>query len=627
MKSPLLQHRLGLALGCASVALLLAACSSYPPEYQIATPAADQRKAIVPSELNDPMEPLNRAMWVVNRGLLEGVVRPTSQVYRFVVPKPARTAVSNFSRNLMYPGRVANQLLQGRWNDAGDESLRFLTNTTVGVGGLFDPASRWDIPKPEGDFAGTFMHWGWQPESYLMLPVFGPSSEVHALGLAADELTEPWNYDVTLRRISYFSTFNRLSGSAEEASRFIRSEADAYATTRLLWSYALRNDPPDWTPLGPPDVPTLQTLEVATYRPQVREFFARGVEMRTSLPSTGKRLPFTCWLNSPGAPLVYIAPGLGSHRYSLTTIALAEGIYQKGFSVVVVSSVFHPEFMENASIAVLPAHLPADTADLLAAFTGIDGALERRFPGRFGSRALVGCSLGAYHALWLAARESSAAPGSIKFERYIGINPPVDLHVGVKQLDDFHDAPLAWPADLRQARVDNTTLKAGVLALAPPAINGQPPFDAVESKYIIGLSFRLMLRDAIYNIESRHNLGLVKSPLSKWNRRQAYAEIMEISYHDYITRYVFPHFQSRGVEQAEFKHYSTLRNAGPALRANPKVRLMTNRNDFLLAPGDLTWMRTTLGDSRVCILPKGGHLGNLASPTLRDALGKFLDGL
>jgi ABC-type transporter lipoprotein component MlaA len=221
-------------LGCAGVALLFAACSSYPPEHQAASPTPAARKALVPSELDDPLEPANRLIWAANRGLLEGVVRPTGQIYRFVVPKPARTAVSNFSRNLMYPGRVANQLLQGRWDDAGDESLRFLTNTTVGLGGLFDPASRWDIPKPEADFAGTFMHWGWQPDSYLMLPVFGPSTEVHALGLAADEFTEPWNYDATLRRISYLSTYNRLAGSAEETTRFIRSEADPYATTWLL---------------------------------------------------------------------------------------------------------------------------------------------------------------------------------------------------------------------------------------------------------------------------------------------------------------------------------------------------------------------------------------------------------
>jgi pimeloyl-ACP methyl ester carboxylesterase len=232
--------------------------------------------------------------------------------------------------------------------------------------------------------------------------------------------------------------------------------------------------------------------------------------------------------------------------------------------------------------------------------------------------------MGAYQALWLATRESSAAPGTIKFDRYIAINPPVDLHRGINQLDAFHNAPLAWPADQRQARVDNTVRKVGALAMRPPAANGPPPFNAIESRYIIGLSFRLILRDAIFSSQSRNNLGVLQTPLSKWQRQAAYDEISQFSYHDYVTRFVFPYYQKRGVNQSDFKSYSTLRHIGSALRHNPKVRLVTNRNDFLLAPGDIEWMRATLGDKRLKILPNGGHLGNLASPEVRDTLTDFL---
>jgi pimeloyl-ACP methyl ester carboxylesterase len=160
--------------------------------------------------------------------------------------------------------------------------------------------------------------------------------------------------------------------------------------------------------------------------------------------------------------------------------------------------------------------------------------------------------------------------------------------------------------------------------MRPPAANGPPPFNAIESRYIIGLSFRLILRDAIFSSQSRNNLGVLQTPLSKWQRQAAYDEISQFSYHDYVTRFVFPYYQKRGVNQADFKRYSTLHHIGSALRHNPKVRLVTNRNDFLLAPGDIEWMRATLGDKRLKILPNGGHLGNLASPEVRDTLTDFL---
>lgn len=604
------------------------ACSPPSVEPQrISTGPAGWNTPILPQIMSDPAERINRSMWVINRGMLEGVIEPTGRIYQTVVPKPARTSITNFTRNIKYPGRVINEALQGRWEDAGDESLRFVCNTTAGVGGLFDVATRWNIPKNDAWFGQTFQQWGWRPRNYVMIPFFGPSDDCNAVGTAFDEACEPWNYADPYRRISYGTTYNDLTETSGETVRFIRSSGDPYADTKIAWTYASKLDSPDWTVRGPQDRSTLQTLGVATMQLKDPEFPKKGRQMSVRIPRTGRRMPFDYWLQKQHAPLVYVAPGLGSHRLTKSTLSIAEALYQNGFSVVATTSVFHPEFMERASSVALPAHPPTDTRDLLVMLTEIDRKLDQTHPGRFGSRALVGCSMGAYQALYLAAREKEEEPGLLKFDRYVGINTPVDLHYGVNCLDRFHDAPLAWPTAERQARVNNTAHKVGALANMPATAGAPPPFSAVESQFLIGLAFRITLRDAIFSSQSRHNLGVLQTPISKWKREPVYQEILGISFRDYVEKFAIPYYQSHGYSLADFRKYTSLKSFSDRLRAQPKVRVMTNRNDFLLGPGDLDWLRSTLGPSRVKVFPDGGHLGNLASPQVQSTMVGFLSDL
>ncbi len=595
-----------------------------PPQVQARRP---QAPAILPDFLADPLEPVNRGVWGLNRGLLLGVIEPTGRVYQTIVPRPVRSSINHFSHNVLYPGRLVNETLQGRWKDAGDDSLRFLTNSTVGVAGFFDVASRWNMPKPGADFAQTFKGWGWKPSTYVMLPFLGPSDDCSATGSVLDEATEPWNYVGVYRRISYGTTYNRITERSGETARMVRSEADPYSLTRLAWSYISKDEAPDWTLRGPRDPATLQTLAVAAIQTKNPGFAHAGRQTSVVVPTTGRRLAFNVWLQKHKAPLVYVTPGLGSHRLSTTTLSVAEALYQNGFSVVAVASVFHPEFMENASTAAIPAYPPTDTGDLLTALTAIDRSLEKQHPERLGKRALVGCSMGGYQALYLAAHEKRQAADLLRFDRYIGINTPISLHHGVECVDSFHDAPLAWPADRRQQRVNNAVHKVGGLTALPPSALAAPPFDAIESKFLIGANFRLTLRDIIFSSQTRENLGILQTPLSKWRREPAYEEIMDYSFKDYVRIFAVPYLASKGISQAEFQRQVTLRNFAAPLRSQSKARVITNRNDFLLAPGDLAWLGSTLGRENLRVFPDGGHLGNLASPHVQGAIVGFLSDL
>ncbi|RPJ35525.1 MAG: alpha/beta fold hydrolase [Verrucomicrobiaceae bacterium] len=614
-----MNHSVKLAALAAS--LLWISCSPAPG------PAPETPRILPAGAMNDPLEPLNRGLWVANRGLLAGILQPAGRVWRTLVPTPARESIQNFNRNVRYPGRVANQMLQGRWQDAGDESLRFLANTTAGVGGLFDVASKWDMPKSNADFGQTFTRWGWRPGTYLMLPVFGPSDECHALGTAADRFADPLNYSEPYSYISAGTSFNRLSESTDEVLRLIRSSADPYADTRILWTHAVAPGTPDMRLRGPVDMPTLQTLGISLIRCKDRDFPLRGREMSVRVPATGRTAPFNVWLQKQPAPLVYINPGLGGHRLSLTQLSLAEFLYQNGFSVVVTSSVFHPEFMERAATTGLPAYPPADSADLLALLAAIDARLERRHPGLLGPRALVGFSMGGFHALNLAAREKNHPAGSPRFERYVAINPPVDLHRGISALDRFVNAPAAWPENEREARIDNTFLKVAHFARQQPSELAAPPLEAAESKLLIGLSFRMILRDTIFSSQARHNMGVLQNPLSKWRRDPVYQEILGYSYEDYFHRFVLPYYHSRGIGIGDFKREADLHNFTASLAPQDKARVITNRNDFLLEAHDFAWLESTFRSKRLHLFPSGGHLGNLGDDAMHAALLEALGGL
>lgn len=625
------QVKYRLATASAALGVFVGSCAPRShSEYQ-ATPlpqtsgrdAADN----YPEVIADPFEPVNRSIGIVNNGVILGVVRPTSYLYRGIVPTPARKSVNNFARNITYPGRLLNSVLQGRWGDAGSESVRFVTNTTVGLAGFFDPATSWDIPKSNASFSQTFQKWGWRPRSFVVLPLLGPSDDLHSAGLLADKVPEPWNYYGPLSVVSGAITLNELSDKVENISKFIKAEPDPYVGSKYFWTYSSKDYEPDWETTSPKHLPSLQTLKVANIRSDDPNFAFLSHQAQVRLSSTGKKVKFNYWLQDKPAPLIFVAPGIGSHRLSSNTLAVAENLHQNGYSVVTTVGIFHPEFMESASTAALPAYPPTDCNDLHTYLTDIDLALEKKHPGMFQKKALVGFSLGGFQALYLAANQSDSDPALMQFDRYVAINPPVDLRYGDGVLDDYFEASLAWPEEQRQAKINNTLHKAARLPTLPPKELANPPIDGIESKYLIGLAFRIVLRDTIFSSQYRNNLGVIQTPLSNWRRDAAYDEILNYSYTDYFNLFALPHYATRGITFEDFARETTLRTYRKKLASNPNVRVMTNRDDFLLRSSDISWLNSTFGSSRMKLFPNGGHIGNISSPAVEQEILHSLDGL
>jgi ABC-type transporter lipoprotein component MlaA/pimeloyl-ACP methyl ester carboxylesterase len=601
------------------------------------TNSTAEETVVLPKSVPDPLEPLNRVMWAFNKGLMTDVIKPTSKVYRFIVVKPVRTGIGNFGRNLTYPGRLINNLLQGKWGGARDESYRFVCNTTVGAAGFFDVGTKWKIPKSDADFGQTFGKWGWKPGCFLMLPFYGPSNERDTLGLAADTAANPLFYIAPYQFVAndpltylgpytYFNCavmYNNLADTVGEYVRFSQAEMDPYSEIQYAWTFARENQVADFQVKGKQDEASLETLESVFFTYKDPEFPGRGKTRSALIPATGRKLKFTFWLQPGKANVVYIVPGLGSHRLAEPSLALAELVYKNGFSAVCISSPFNSEFMENASTAAMPAYLPVDGHDLHVALTEIDRRLHVLYPDRLGNRALMGYSLGAFQSLFVAATEPTNQLPLIKFDRVVAINTPVRMAQGISKLDEFYRAPLDWPYTNRTDNIENTFLKVAVLSKLSLTPRSSLPFSAIESKFLIGMTFRFMLRDIIFSSQQRNNQGVLHHPIHNFSREAVYQEILQYSYRDYFEKFAIPYYQSRGIASpaAEtLEKAGDLRTYDAGLRTNPDICVIVNENDFLLTDEDLAWLRATFNPEQLTVFKRGGHLGNLSNLTVQKAI-------
>lgn len=167
--------------------------SLYGSQSQEYDPVADPTLPAPASlpQIYDPWERYNRKMHRFNNAVDRYIAKPLARTYVRVVPRPVRLGVSNFFNNLGQPVSAVNALLQGKPKQAAQSLGRFALNSTVGIGGIFDPASDAKLPNRSEDFGQTLGIWGWKRSRYLELPLFGPRTVRDAFGAVGDAPLSP----------------------------------------------------------------------------------------------------------------------------------------------------------------------------------------------------------------------------------------------------------------------------------------------------------------------------------------------------------------------------------------------------------------------------------------------------
>lgn len=237
----------------------LAACATRPP-------ASDPDAVAEYEQNNDPLEPTNRVFYAINNGLDTVILRPVAVGYRNAVPGAVRRPIARLLDNLSSPVILANDVLQAKPRRAGTTLMRFLINTTAGVGGLFDVAGGWGYPRHDNDFGITLALWGLPSGPFLFLPVLGPSNPRDATGYGVDTVLDPTFWPPNGGGMNTFRITRTGVGGVSTREQFLdatdsiqKTSLDPYATFRSLYQQnrsatieRMREDekptPPAWTP-------------------------------------------------------------------------------------------------------------------------------------------------------------------------------------------------------------------------------------------------------------------------------------------------------------------------------------------------------------------------------------------
>jgi len=218
----------------AALGVLLCGCASHPTPEALAA--------------GDPYEPTNRQTFKLNQKLDKYFVIPTVGAYIFVMPPWGRTRVHDLLDNLSLPITFANDMMQGEPKLGGQTFARFMVNTTLGLGGLFDPATRLHIPNHGNDFGVTLGVWGIREGPYLVLPLLGPNNPRDTTGFVTDYFIDPLHWIRYKQHIwwdaghEYFTLLDLRSQTYQTVQGVQRSSLDFYSSMRSLYRQLRNNE-------------------------------------------------------------------------------------------------------------------------------------------------------------------------------------------------------------------------------------------------------------------------------------------------------------------------------------------------------------------------------------------------
>ena len=449
----------------------------------------------------DSWEPFNRSMFAVFDWGMEYVVDPFCVLYSSIVPKPLIECIENFSENVEYPRRLVADLCMGEGTLAWDATERFFINTTLGVGGLFDPACKWfGIYDDNSSLSDAFACWGVPAGPQLALP-FVPRASVRGhVGYALDYVfdAKTW-FDFFVPSgifLGYSWSLTPNKGPVWNGAwqSVFRHENDTYAlympivaaasdcNLRQTMAHVARGDarmddvrqPVRAAPPRPEGLkgrwfeipgyasrgPALDSLRALCFAPLDDDSFwwnpssvfnndfakridersveiAEGVEAQYSFVAAPEKADGT-------ERLVVVVPGIGAGRTSSEVVAMGEFLQGTGYAVVLCDSLFHWESMRTVNHGILPGNLTEDAKRFGVYLKSLLADLRKDGLVCEPEVSIIGWSMGGLTAMHLAALdEKGLLPVEVK--RFVAINPPpTSFERGLKPFTKVMEASRSW---------------------------------------------------------------------------------------------------------------------------------------------------------------------------------------
>ncbi len=644
----------------------------------------------------DKFEGFNRKMFIFNQKMNKYALKPIHIVWASIMPKYGMDRIQSAYTNIEYPKRLVSTLLQRDFKASGHETLRFLTNTTLGIGGLYDPAYKWFKLEPlKEDVAQGLAKCKIKQGPYLVLPFINSTSPRSVLGSLLECPLDPSMYigSPITAAIKAGLLINRTA-YAQPVIKMVESNfADPYDIAKKLWGlerYIKENnydrkeilelalkeckellkeneisralnvgdekvqfsdnllvddtikgyawfDDIDKTDVDLTNKQLIPDVILENFNPQCPVTDA----MRTALFETNedyksiwselslwnrcfaKRIK-TSQVNivpnrqdykfryilqkDKNSPLVIIYPSIGEGISSHHSVVFAKIFYDLGYSVVIQGSHFHWEFVKSLPEGYVPGVPEYDVAYLRDITQKIIEKLEDKYECKFTDKTVIGTSFGAFATLFLAEMESKN--NKLNISKYISINPPIRLLYAVNVIDKNNDEWKENPVDIKK-RVALSASKIIQLTQQKNDFGSDfkldvLPFNIDEARLITCFVLRQKLSDLLFTLEN--------TKTSK--RTDIYDMINNMSYFDYIEKYVIPQNHS---SYQELDKKTSLYQISNFLLNNKNYKIYHTLDDYLVNQEQLKDLRKFAGKNLV-LFDKGSHLGYLYRKEFKDIL-------
>lgn len=651
----------------------------------------------------DKHEAFNRKMFRLNTKLNKYVAKPVHILWSSIMPKFGIDRIRDAYNNIEYPKRLVSCILQKDGQGVKTETLRFLTNSTIGLGGLFDPADKiFKLQPTNENMEQALCKCKMGSGSYLVMPILHSCTPRSLCGRALEAALDPSVYLASpiTSAIKFGLMLNRTSYMQPLAQMIEMTYADPYDIHKKLFGMEnyiknqnldrkdLLNEEKLLTEEGRSDIaeeliaeigdeaapvekntdnleneisednkiiqsapgselsaditiedyksqtPVIDSMRTAFFdKDEIyksiwnelsiwnRSFWKRIKTGKVEITEGKTPYQFKYLLQKDkNSPVVILYPSIGEGVNAHHSVVFAKLFYDAGYSVIIQGSHFHWEFVKSMPDGYKPGLPYRDSIKLKLVTSKIVGYLENKYDCKFRNKTVVGTSLGAMAALFLANNE--AENQSREIDKFIAISPPIDLKYALTQLDKNAEEYSDNPDEVKQK---TAVTAAKILQLYKLKDTGKLsietlPFSDEEGKLITTFILRQKLSDLVFAIENIKDK--VKTDL--------YKQINNMSYRDYAEKYLginswndgFTHPVNSDIytsSEEAADNITSLLALNKYFKENDNYKIYQSLDDYFTNKQQIAKLKTLTGKHMTCI-NCGAHLGFLYRKEFENVL-------
>lgn len=632
----------------------------------------------------DKLEGFNRKMFNLNSKLNKFVARPIHILWASIMPQYGMNRIQSAYNNIEYPKRLASCILQKDGKGIKNETIRFLANSTVGLGGMFDPASKFLKIKPTNEnMEQALCKCKMKSGTYMVMPVLNACTPRSLCGRTLEAALDPSVYlaspitalvkfGLMVNRTSYMQPIAKMLEStyadpydiqkklygienyiknsnldrqdllateaklvdtedneiAQEVDSFIKSKTDDSLTGAAANIDDIENlEIIKKEPLKPDIIlsdynsqsPIVDSMRTALFdNPEInksiwnelsvwnRSFAKRIKTASISIIPEREEYRFRYIMQKDkNSPLIILYPSVGEGCQTYHNTVFSKMFYDEGYSVVMLGSHFHWEFVKSLEKGYCPGVPSVDADNLKLVTLKILNQLENKYDCKFKDKIIVGTSFGALSSLFVAEKESKN--NTLGVSKFIAISPPVELVYAVEQLDKNSEE---LENNTPEVKHKTAITAAKILQITKPKDStpnfeiSELPFTEQEGKLITTFLLRQKLSDLVFTIEN----------IAKGQKTDIYNTINNMSYKDYVEKYLLD-----GNSLESIRYDSSLYSLSDYFVNNDNYRIYHSPDDFFTTESQISRLKTLAGDKLICI-SNGSHLGFLYRKEFQEAL-------